>query len=83
MRWVKPFTGFQFDEDNTSNYQIRVVGSYRLPMEPDWNRNLSLEIDTTLFECHRHRFFINFFKKPETELIINIVENADDLLGQF
>ena len=83
MRWIKRFTCLQFDEDNTFDYQIRVVGSYRLPMEPDWNRSLSLEIDTALFEGHRHRFFINFFQKPKAEFVVDLIKDTNNLFSQF
>ena len=83
VRWIKRFAGFQFDEDNAADYQISIVRSYCLPMKPNRDRNLSLEIDPAFFQSHSHCFFINFFKKSEPEFVVDVVKDTNDLLGQF
>ena len=83
MSRFKRFTCFQFDKHDPADYQIGVVRSYCLSVEPNRNGNLLPEFNSSFLKRDNHCFFIYFFKKAKTELVINVVENADDLLGQF
>jgi len=50
-------------------------------MEPNWNGNLSLKINTTLFKRKGHGFFINAFQEAETKFVVYVVEDASDSFG--
>lgn len=79
----KSSTCFQFDKHNTTDDQIGVIRANYLSVEPNGNGNLLPEFNPTFLQGQGHCFFINFFKKSETKFVVNLIENADDLLGQF
>ena len=83
MSWFRRFTCFQFDKHDTSDYQISIVGAYCLSVEPNRNGSLLPEFNPSFLKRDNHCFFVYFFKKAKPELVINVVENADNLLGQF
>lgn len=83
MRRIERPTRFQFEQYDSINYEIGIIGADGLSMEPDWNGNLPLKIDAAFFKGHGHSLFINLFKKSKSEFIVNVVKNANDLFGQF
>ena len=83
MSRIERPTGFQFEQYDPIDHEIGIIGADDLPMEPDWHGNLLLEVNAAILEGHRHRFFIDVFEKAEPELVVDIIEDANDLLSQF
>src|SRR4030081_25598 len=83
MSRIERPTGFQFEQYDPIDHEIGIIGADGLPMEPDWDRNLPLEIDAALFEGQSHCLFVYFFQKAKTEFVVNLVKDANDLFGQF
>ena len=74
---------FQFEQHAIFDQQVCPEFADLVAAEPDRQRYLPIRINSCLIKRDHQRFLVDAFQKPVTEFIVNIVEDADDFLGNL
>ena len=83
MGRVERLACFQLQKYHSIHHKISIVGTDGLIVKANWNWDLPLKGNSMFSKSNGHRFFVNLFKKPKPEFVVDLVRNADDLFGQF
>src|SRR5215472_6188112 len=73
----------EFQQDDLVHNQVRAKVTHLFAAEEDGCRNLRFYPEPFSDERHTQGLSVNAFKKPEAQLVIDFVKDADDGIGEF
>ena len=80
MCLVNSTCGLEFQQNLALHQDVCAKISDPLPAEPDRNGDLAFYDPPALDQSEHHRVFVHTLQKPVTKLIVNVVEQANDLI---
>src|SRR5688572_4538342 len=81
--WFHGRHGFHLDEYGAArNHDVRPKGDQAVAAEPDRKWNLFTDVERRITEADNQRPAAHEFRKAGTELVVDIKEDADDLLSK-
>ncbi|HEV2388915.1 MAG TPA: hypothetical protein VGS20_16860 [Candidatus Acidoferrales bacterium] len=83
MRRFQVARSLQFQENRSLDEHVRSELAERFPPKRHLHRHLTVRAETGLRQGDGHRPFVNRFEKAMPQLVVNLLENANDSLGQL
>ncbi len=83
MSFAQRFDSFEFYDNFVVNDQVGVVFAHYDTIKVDIDGHLLLYVKSGLAKAHGEGVFVDLFQEAVTKNVVDIVEDADDLFGEF